>query len=736
MPLPSREQNTYNPAMTILDVAVPCPLRRSFDYLAPENGEISAGMRVLVHFGNRRLVGVVLGRKARSDVPAHKLKAAVALDRQPTLNKELLALAKWAANYYHHPIGEVAQQMLPVRLRKEKAAQDKSLSYFVLTEAGLDANGEELARAPKQAALLDWLQHQQGATRDALKKNGYDYGVIKALRDKGLITSVQEPPSAYTSASALALNPEQRIAVDALTAKLGHFQPALLEGVTGSGKTEVYLQLIARCIEAKQQSLVLIPEIGLTPQTLKRFEQRFPGQISVLHSGLADGERLSDWQRAVSGAALVVIGTRSAVFTPFKDLGLIIIDEEHDASYKQQDGFRYSARDIAVKRAADNHCPVVLGSATPSLESLHNALNGKYLKLELRNRAGGATPPTVRLVDIRDSTLDSGLSEPCLSAIADILSKGEQALVFLNRRGFSPALQCHGCGWLAQCDHCDVSLTVHIGRRELRCHHCDAKKPLLPHCPQCHNHELEFKGPGTERLEHCLKRHFPDTAVMRIDRDTTSGKTAMPRMVKQINSGEPCVLVGTQMLAKGHHFPNVTLVIMVDIDGGLFSADFRGGERSGQLLTQVAGRAGRAEKPGTVLIQTHAPDHPILNALISQGYPAFANSVLQERSTLGLPPYSHVAVIRADATTLEATDDFLRQVREATGMPGNHAQLLGPLPAPITRKANRYRSSLIFIAGSRKQLHGLLERGRRYAETLKTGKNLRWSIDVDPLDWF
>ncbi len=722
--------------MIILDVAVPCPLRRSFDYLAPDSGTLTAGTRVLVPFGNRRLIGVVLGSKADSELPRHKLKQATALEDQPTLNPELMTLARWAAGYYHHPIGEVVQQMLPVRLRREKAAQEKPASYFVLTEAGRQVNSDDFARAPKQAALIDWLQHQQGATRDALKKNGYDYGVIKALRDKGFITSVEEPPPAYSSTEPLKLNPEQSTAVEAIAAEFGHFAPALLEGVTGSGKTEVYLQLIERCIAEGMQALVLIPEIGLTPQTLKRFEQRFPGKISVLHSGLADGERLSDWQRAGRGDSQVVIGTRSAIFTPFQSLGLIIIDEEHDASYKQQDGFRYSARDVAVKRAADNRCPVVLGSATPSLESLHNAQSGKYLHLTLHRRAGNATPPTVRLLDIRDTNLDSGLGEASLNAIADTLARQEQALVFLNRRGFSPSLQCHCCGWLAECDHCDVSMTVHIGRRELRCHHCDAKKPLVPRCPQCHNTELEFKGPGTERLEHCLKRHFPNSPVMRIDRDTTAGKTAMPRMVKQINSGEPCILVGTQMLAKGHHFPNVTLVIMVDIDGGLFSADFRGGERSGQLLTQVAGRAGRADKPGTVLIQTHAPDHPILNALISHGYPAFANSLLQERSTLALPPYAHVAVVRADATTLQATDDFLRQVREGAGMPGNRAQVMGPLPAPVTRKANRFRSSLILIAHSRKQLHTLLERARLHAEGLKSDRGLRWSIDVDPLDWF
>lgn len=725
--------------MLILDVAVPCPLRRSFDYLPPDGVQsVEPGTRVLVPFGNRRLVAVVLSCKNTSQLDPAKLKAAVdILDSQPTLGSDLLALAQWAAAYYHHPIGEVLQQMLPVRLRKENPARDQAEPYYRVTDAGREALvTNSLSRAPRQAELLDWLSHQQTASRNTLKQNGFEYPQIKALLDKGFLERGSAPPRPVAIAEGKTLNPEQQHAVSSIDAQAGNFQPFLLQGVTGSGKTEVYLQTIEHCVKQGKQALVLVPEIGLTPQTLRRFEARFPGQISVLHSGLADGERLSDWQRAGRGDCAVMIGTRSAVFTPFKALGLTIIDEEHDPSYKQQDGFRYSARDIAVKRAADHNCPVILGSATPSLESLHNVQQGKYRHLLLNERAGGAQPPTIKLMDIRNCELNNGLAPQSLAAIGDTLARGEQALVFLNRRGFSPLLQCHACGWLGQCDHCDVSLTVHFGRRQLRCHHCDAYKPLPEVCPDCENDSLTFKGPGTERLEQTLKGAFPDTQVIRIDRDTTGGKSAMSEMVNTVNEGKPCVLVGTQMLAKGHHFPLVTLVVMLDIDGGLFSPDFRGAERAGQLLTQVAGRAGRAERPGTVLIQTHAPDHPILATLLRQDYSPFAERLLAERRQLGLPPSSYSAVIRAEANSLDACDKFLQAVRRGTGMPGNGNQFLGPLPAPITRKANRYRCSLILIAQDRKQLHGLLNRARHAAEPLKPGFALRWTIDVDPLEWF
>ncbi|WP_372797029.1 primosomal protein N' [Litorivivens sp.] len=725
--------------MLILDIAVPCPLRRSFDYLPPENATtIQAGMRVLVPFGNRRLVAVVLGTKQHSQIASNKLKAAVSvLDTEPTLSPDLLALGRWAANYYHHPIGEVLQQMLPVRLRRENPPREQVELAYSVTDSGREALATDLLkRAKKQAALLSWLSHQESASRNTLKQNGYDYPVIKALLDKGYIAASRHTAKPVAATPAKTLNQEQLLAVNAITEASKQFQPFLLQGVTGSGKTEVYLQAIEHCAQSGRQALVLVPEIGLTPQTLRRFEARFPGQVCVLHSGLADGERLTDWQRAARGDCAVLIGTRSAVFAPFRALGLIIIDEEHDPSYKQQDGFRYSARDIAVKRAADHRCPVVLGSATPSLESLHNVNTGKYHRLQLTQRAGGASAPTIKLLDIRNSDLNNGLAPQSMDAIADTLARGEQALVFLNRRGYSPLLQCHACGWVGQCDHCDVSLTVHFGRRQLRCHHCDAYKPLPDSCPSCKNHSLTYKGPGTERLEQTLKTTFINTQVIRIDRDTTSGKGAMRDMVNAVNEGKPCILVGTQMLAKGHHFPLVTLVIMLDIDGGLFSPDFRGAERAGQLLTQVAGRAGRAQRKGTVLIQTHAPDHPILGTLVRQDYDPFAEQLLAEREQLGLPPCSHTAVIRAEANSLEACDSFLQAVRRGTGMPGNDAQFIGPLPAPIARKANRYRCSLILLAEQRKQLHTLLNRARAAAEPLKPGFALRWTIDVDPLEWF
>lgn len=730
--------------MLILDVAVPCPLRRSFDYLPPDDAsDIRPGMRVLVPFGNRRLVAVVLGTRKGSDLPTSKLKAAIRLlDDTPTLNSDLLALANWAAQYYHHPIGDVLQQMLPVRLRRENPPREqRELAYSVTAEGRRALAEDSLKRAPKQAALLSWLEHQTSASRTTLKRNGHDYPAIKALVAKGFIQTSQHQATPVAGAAAKTLNTEQDAAVGQIAAALGTFQPFLLQGVTGSGKTEVYLQAIGHCVNAGKQALVLVPEIGLTPQTLRRFEARFPDQVCVQHSGLADGERLTDWQRAARGECSVLIGTRSAIFTPFAALGLVIIDEEHDPSYKQQDGFRYSARDIAVKRAADHRCPVVLGSATPSLESLYNANAGKYQRLQLTQRAGGASAPDIRLLDIRNTELNQGLAPESLQRIADTLARGEQALVFLNRRGFSPLLQCHACGWVGQCDHCDVSMTVHFGRQQLRCHHCDACKPLPKVCPDCKNHSLTYKGPGTERLEQALKAAFEDTQVIRIDRDTTSGKNAMTDMVNTVNAGKPCILVGTQMLAKGHHFPLVTLVVMLDIDGGLFSPDFRGAERAGQLLMQVAGRAGRAERPGTVLIQTHAPDHPILSALVRQDYDPFAEQLLAERHLLGLPPCNHSAVIRAEANTMQACENFLRAVKQGTlgrseALLTNNAQIIGPLPAPIARKANRYRSSLILLAPQRKHLHALLKRAQAAAEPLKPGFALRWTIDVDPLEWF
>ena len=724
----------------LVSIAVPCPLRRGFDYLWPESLEQAPklGMRVSIPFGPRRLVGVIIATDVSNTIPSNKMKAVLkVLDSKPTLPPELVALGLWAADYYHHPIGDCIQQMLPVTLRKAEPAKEKPAQYWQCSEQ-INQLPALSARAHQQRSLLSVIEQSGQLSRRQIKDLGYSNNVLNTLINGGYLCKADAPLAKPRDAQANKpiLNSEQEDAVNTIFNALGRFERFLLDGVTGSGKTEVYLRAIEHCLAREEQALVLIPEIGLTPQTLQRFEQRFPGQVSTLHSGLSDGERLLNWQNIQSGKHQILLGTRSAVFTPFNKLGLIIVDEEHDASYKQQDSWRYSARDIAVKRGADHHCPVVLGSATPSLDSLHNVAQSRYQLLELRERAGGASAPSVRLLDIRNEALDEGLSKSLLEATTRTLEAGNQALIFLNRRGFSPQLQCHSCGWLANCQACDAKMTVHFGRRELRCHHCDASEALPSICPQCHNHQLIFQGPGTERLELSLKRHFPDVAVIRIDRDTTSAKGSMQSLVDDIHTGKPCILVGTQMLAKGHHFPDVTLVGIVDIDDGLFSADFRGPERSGQLLVQVAGRAGRADKLGTVYIQTHCPEHPALQALVNEGYQPFAQQLLAERRLFSLPPISFSAVIRADATSLQAAEAFLEQIRAALPNGDTQWSIVGPLPAPMTRKAGRFRAALILQAERRSLLHQHLHTACHIGDQLNKAQNLRWSVDVDPIDLF
>jgi len=432
----------------------------------------------------------------------------------------------------------------------------------------------------------------------------------------------------------------------------------------------------------------------------------------------------------------VILGTRSAVLADCARLGLIIVDEEHDASYKQQDGFRYHARDVAIKRALDAGVPILLGSATPSLESLHNALSGRYEHLQLRARAGAAMAPGIEVLDIRRAPLHDGLAPPVIGALRETLARGDQALVFLNRRGFAPALLCHGCGWIAQCGHCDARLTVHMGEHRLLCHHCGFAQPLPRHCPQCQSAQLEFRGPGTERLESALQTLLPGFPVIRIDRDTTQRKNALRDLIQDVHNGGPCVLVGTQMLAKGHHFPDVTLVVMVDVDGGLFSADFRGPERMGQVLTQVAGRAGRAQKPGRVLIQTHYPDHPLMQSLTREGYDLFARGLLDERRQNGMPPFGYLALVRADAREAADAENLLADLRALFGDP-QHADALrcfGPLPAPMARRAGMFRSQLLLHARQRGQLHRALEHLCSRAEQHPLARRAKWSVDVDPID--
>ncbi|HEC20581.1 MAG TPA: primosomal protein N' [Gammaproteobacteria bacterium] len=735
-----------------LRVAVPSPLRRSFDYLPPAGCDLHTlqpGMRLRVPFGRSTLVAVLLAISDETDVPQSRLKrVSEVLDSGPLLSRSLLKLLLWASSYYQYPIGEVLGNALPVLLRQGQLPAVQGEQVWRLTPTAQELDAETVAqlerRAPRQAALLALLQAagDDGLTAtpiDAVQEHWRP--VMRKLVDKGWVavtTRVNLLVSAGgVSDAAPSLHPEQAAAVEAMGAGLGRFGVHLLEGVTGSGKTEVYLALMERVLSQGRQVLVLVPEIGLTPQLVSRFQRRLNAPMVVLHSGLSNRERLSAWLAARSGEAALVIGTRSAVFTPFNNLGLVILDEEHDASFKQQEGFRYSARDVAVKRAQLEDLPVVLGSATPSLESLYNAQQGRYARLALTRRAGVAQAPSIAVLDVRKQPMFDGLSTALLNAMRRHLESNGQVLVFLNRRGYAPTLLCHDCGWVATCRRCDAHMTLFNHRTRLRCHHCGAERPVEPQCPECESTELRPVGAGTERLEAALQHQFPDTGIVRIDRDTTRRKGAMATLLDSVHDGSKRILVGTQMLAKGHHFPDVTLVGIVDMDQGLFSADFRATERMAQLLVQVAGRAGRAERPGQVLIQTHHPDHPLLQTLLREGYAAFARAALEERRQARLAPYSHLALLRAEAVDGRLPLQFLQHARslaEQSAMAG--VQLLGPVPAPMERRAGRVRAQLLLQADERADLHRLLETWLQQLEADKLARKVRWSIDVDPQEMF
>ena len=725
----------------ILEVAVPSPLFRRFDYRAPKNAVAQPGMRVVVPFGNRKVVGVVLAIRDHTEVPAARLKTATALpDAEPVLDSELMQLLSWAARYYHHPIGDALTTALPVLLRKPEPPPEADRKRWRLTENGRQQSPGTLGRAVRQATVLTELaNHPQGLARDALQA---PRSVLTALEEKGWIETFEPAPETIPTPHAVCadphpLNDEQQQAVDQICASADHFDAFLLEGVTGSGKTEVYLQAITPLLEAGRQVLVLVPEIGLTPQLVDRFSTRFAADIAVLHSGLSDRERLDAWRAAASGQAGIIIGTRSAIFTPLARPGLVIIDEEHDASLKQQDGFRYSARDLAVWRARQLDIPVVLGSATPSLESLFNVRQGRYQRLHLPERAGCAAAPPLKILDLRGQPMRSLLSAALLEAMRQHLTQHGQVLLFLNRRGFAPVLLCHDCGWIAECRRCDARMTLHRQSGELRCHHCGSQRRAETVCPTCNNDDLLAVGEGTERIEQALQSYFPDETVLRIDRDTTRRKGSLETALAEAQSGKARILLGTQMLAKGHHFPNVTLAAILDADQGLFSADFRASERMAQLIVQVAGRAGRADKPGEVVIQTHHPEHPLLHQLIAGGYSAFAEAALRERQEALLPPFASLALLRAEATRTDYPRDFLQRARElAEPLCSNNVQLWGPVAAPMERRAGRYRAQLMLQAGKRADLQQLLKHWIPQLEGEKSARKVRWSIDVDPVDTY
>ncbi len=730
----------------ILRVAVPAPLHTHFDYLAPEGIDpmtLQPGERLLVPFGRGKCCGVLLERVSESAVEAGRLKRVLRrLDEAPLLRPEELGFLSWAADYYHHPIGEVIAAALPVRLRKGLSRMAGAERGWGLTEAGKAAAGRELQRAPRQAAVLQQLGKQDDgrlAQTEIYARCGECRSILRTLEQKGWIESCEIPAVAapqHADGGTPKLNPAQTAAVEAVLQAGEGFRPFLLDGVTGSGKTEVYLTLVRRMVEQGRQVLVLVPEIGLTPQLLERFRRRIAAPLALLHSGLSDGEREQAWLAAARGEALVVLGTRSAVFTPLPKLGLVVVDEEHDLSFKQQEGFRYSARDLALVLGQRRACPVLLGSATPSLESLNHALSGRYRHLLLPERAGDAVPPRLDLLDIRTVPLDGGLSPTLARLVGEELQAGNQVLLFLNRRGYAPQLTCYDCGWIAQCRRCDARMTLHLGSNLLWCHHCGSQRRTDERCPECGGSKLYPAGQGTERLEEVLRRRFPDAGVARIDRDSTRRKGSLEQLLTAIRKGEHSLLLGTQMLAKGHHFPNVTLVGILDVDQGLFGVDYRAAERMAQLVIQVAGRAGRAEKPGRVVIQTRHPDHPLLQTLIHHGYDAFAREALAERRSAALPPFGFQALLRAEAPQEGVPRKFLEQAVAAAGSLPAGVELWGPVPAPMERRAGRFRAHLLVQATQRSELQRLLRVWLPRLRELRSARRVRWSLDVDPQEMF
>ena len=726
----------------ILRIAVNVPLNRYFDYLCPPGyppDRLLPGIRLEVPFGRGKTTGVLLETTLTSELPLSRLKRAIAvIDDEPVFDEALMKLLGWSAGYFHHPPGEVFATALPALLRGSRP-MPSAPEYWRATGQGQAAG--LLKRAARQQALLELLRDRGSLSESELPAlfRGWRPS-MKALHEKGLVerrAMEHDPPLPdRESPDEISLTGPQRKAVAEIGAHHGRYATTLLFGVTGSGKTEVYLSLIRRLLANGQQAMVLVPEIGLTPQLIQRFQERLPGKLAVLHSGLADGQRLEAWRMARSGEAAIVLGTRSAVFTPMPRPGLIIVDEEHDSSFKQQDGFRYSARDLAIVRARLHGIPVVLGSATPSLESFHNAQTGRYHLCELPERPGNVAQPSMRIIDLGAHRSDHGLATPSLMAMHAHLDRGGQVLLFLNRRGFAPALFCTECGWVAGCGRCDARMTVHAAHGQLRCHHCDQRCAIPDQCPQCRE-QLIPVGQGTQRVEEFLRKQFPGVGVTRIDRDSTRRKGSLPDKLDEIRSGRSRILVGTQMLAKGHDFPDISLVIVMDADQGLFGTDFRSSEKLAQTVTQVAGRAGRAQRPGEVLIQTRFANHPLLIDLIRDGYAAFASDALAERREAGWPPYSHLALLRAESPSQDDARIFLEAARrEAEKICGNETCLLGPAPAPMEKRAGRFRAQLLLQANRRGSLREWLGPWVARLENLPQRRKVRWSLDVDPVDMF
>ena len=721
-------------------VAVPVYLYDCFDYslTAEQYHQAEVGARVAVSFGRQNVVGVIV-EKLTDEKPldlGFKLKAITELlDDSAILDAKVLSLLTWSAQYYQFPIGEVMHAALPSFLRQGKPYNLLARMWKLIDDHAED----KLKRSEKQQDAYKILKlHPTGTSENILNLAGIETATLKALEKKQITQCILEAqdfkPQAMTLAQMpLTPNDEQKRAIQNILKARHSYHAFLLDGLTGSGKTEVYLQVMQEVLKQGKQVLVLVPEIGLTPQTVSRFQSRFHCHIALLHSGLNDSKRLQAWQSAQTGKASIVIGTRSAIYTPLPHLGLIVLDEEHDLSFKQQEGFRYHARDVALYRAHLENCPIILGSATPSIDSYALVEQGKMTRLELDQRAGVAVMPKMHVIDLKVAQKQNGISQQLIHEVQKRLDKKEQVLIFLNRRGYAPVLICESCGWQAKCPHCDANFTVHRQPyQHLHCHHCGTIHRMPEHCPQCQHSELKPIGLGTAKVEENLQELFPNFDVIRVDRDSTSRVGSWQKIYNKIQKSEPIILLGTQMLAKGHHFPYVTLVAILDIDSGLLSVDFRATERTAQLIIQVAGRAGRGEKKGEVYLQTLRPDHPLLNTLLESGYRSFAKQTLKERKAAWMPPYRYAALLRCESKDQELNQSFLQEhaqvLRQASE---NSIDIWGPIPAPMERKAGRYQAHMVLLSKDRARMHFYI---RQWWQNVWHNKphGMKLSLDIDP----
>ncbi len=759
--------------MQIVCVALDVPLSTLFDYRVDKGIAIAMGQRVIVSFGRRQMVGMVMECVATTGIPAERIKPVkqVLHDSAP-LSTELLELLRFCSDYYRYPIGQTVLSALPARLRSDRPIVSKQILSYRLSVSGIALNLDtfpkrkvvqhrilaKLAGQPCNLAQLKVLSATVGKQLKELMSEGWvesspltlplTLGLSDVTSDHSAepaknVGQVAGYPACGRSEqvekhifnNAHTLTGEQQQAVDAIISTQG-YACFLLHGITGSGKTEVYVHLMHHVLQHGGQVLLLVPEINLTPQLENYFRNRFPEVALIsLHSGLSEGERLHSWQQAQAGVAQIVLGTRLSVFAELPRLALIIVDEEHDGSFKQQDGLRYSARDVAIFRANQRGVPIVLGSATPSLESYHNAQGGRYRMLRLTGRAlAEAHLPAVRCININQTVMHYGISENLLREIGHRIARKEQSLLFINRRGYAPVLMCTGCGWLSGCKHCAGKMVLHLSDKRLRCHHCGYQLHVPHTCPSCGNADLHPVGSGTQRVESVLQERFPEARILRVDRDSTRNKHAWQAMRERIHANEVDILVGTQMLAKGHDFPALTLVGVLNPDSALYSGDFRAAEKLFAQLVQVSGRAGRADKPGEVIIQTAFPDHPLFRALQTHDFVGWAASQLAERQMAGFPPFMYQAMLRAEGKLETEVYAFLNRARTAAVALRHAVDILGVVPASLPRRADHIRAQLLIQSTKRKELQKFLRAWQPLLDTFPTQK-LRWSLDIDPLEF-